>query len=42
LDPFDEKFDWKQLLQGPGIDDPKDMIRESKEQDEWRKEEQVK
>ena len=42
LDPFDEKFDWKQLLQGPGIDDPKDMKRESKEQDEWRKEKQEK
>jgi len=38
LDPFDEKFDWKQLLQGPDIDNPEDMIRESKEQDEWRKE----
>ncbi len=38
LDPFDEKFDWKQLLQGPEIDNPDDMIRESKEQDEWRKE----
>jgi len=38
LDPFDEKFDWKQLLESPDIDDPKDMIRESKEQDEWRKE----
>lgn len=42
LDPFDEKFDWKQLLLGPDIDDPKDMIRESKEKDEWRKEGQVK
>jgi len=38
LDPFDEKFDWKQLQQGPDIDNPEDMIRESKEQDEWRKE----
>jgi len=38
LDPFDEKFDWKQLLKGPEIDNPKDMIRESKEQDEWRNE----
>jgi YVTN family beta-propeller protein len=37
LDPLDEKFDWKQLLNGPAIDDPKDMIRESKERDEWRK-----
>ncbi len=42
LDPFDEKFDWKQLLQGPNIDDPKDMIRESKEKDEWRNEGQKK
>jgi YVTN family beta-propeller protein len=42
LDPFDEKFDWKQLLQGPEIDNPDDMIRESKEQDEWRNEEQKK
>ncbi len=42
LDPFDEKFDWKQLLQGPAIDNPEDMIRESKEKDEWRNEEQKK
>lgn len=42
LDPFDEKFDWKQLLQSPAIDNPEDMIRESKEQDEWRKEGQEK
>jgi YVTN family beta-propeller protein len=38
LDPFDEKFDWKQLKKSPDIDNPEDMIRESKEQDEWRKE----
>jgi len=37
LDPLDEKFDWKQLMNGPVIDDPEDMIRESKERDEWRK-----
>jgi len=42
LDPFDEKFDWKQLLKGPDIDNPDDMIRESKEQDEWRNEGQKK
>jgi len=36
LDPFDEKFDWNQLLKGPDIDNPEDMIRESKEQDKWR------
>ncbi len=39
LDPFDEKFDWEQLKQSPGIDHVPDMIRESKEQDEWRKSE---
>lgn len=42
LDPLDEKFDWKQLNQGPDIDNPEDMIRESKEQDKWRNENQKK
>ncbi|MFA5972781.1 MAG: bifunctional YncE family protein/alkaline phosphatase family protein [Lentimicrobiaceae bacterium] len=42
LDPFDEKFDWKQLNKGPDMDDPEDMKRESKEQDGWRLEEQHK
>ena len=37
LTPLDEKFNWKQLQDSPDIDNPKDMIRESKEQDEWRK-----
>jgi hypothetical protein len=36
LDPHDEKFDWKQLNEGPDIDNPEDMIRESKEQENWR------
>lgn len=38
LDPFDEKFNWKSLREGPAIDNPFDMIRESKEQEEWRRE----
>lgn len=42
LDPFDEKFDWKQLKRGPAIDNPEDMKRESKEQENWRKDEQKK
>ncbi len=42
LDPFDEKFNWKQLKKGPGMDDREDMKRESKEQDRWRLEEQHK
>jgi YVTN family beta-propeller protein len=36
LDPFDEKFDWKSLAESPLIDDVNDMVRESKEQDEFR------
>lgn len=42
LDPLNEKFDWKQLKKGPDIDDPGDMIRQSKEQDSWRLEKQHK
>ena len=42
LDPFNEKFNWEQLKKSPTIDNPEDMIRESKEQDEWRKEGQEK
>jgi YVTN family beta-propeller protein len=36
LDPFDEKFNWKSLAESPEIDNVKDMIRESKEKDEFR------
>jgi hypothetical protein len=36
LDPFDEKFDWKQLRKNADIDDPEEMKRESKEQERWR------
>jgi len=36
LDPFDEKFDWKTLEKSPEIDDVDDMLRESKEKDEYR------
>jgi len=36
LDPLDEKFDWKAIDQSPIIDNPEDMLRESKEQDEYR------
>lgn len=42
LSPLDEKFDWKQMHESPDIDNPDDMIRESKEQDEWRIEGQKK
>ncbi len=38
LDPLDENFDWEQLNKSPDIDNPIDMHRESKEQEEWRKE----
>lgn len=36
LDPFDENFDWKALEEAPVMDDKEDMIRESKERDEYR------
>jgi len=36
LDPLDEKFDWKSLDESPVIDNPEDMLRESKERDEYR------
>lgn len=36
LDPFDENFDWKALDKSPVMDNKPDMIRESKEKDEYR------
>jgi YVTN family beta-propeller protein len=36
LDPFDEKFDWKAIEESPKIDNVEDMLRDSKEQDEFR------
>ncbi len=38
LDPLDENFDWKALDDSPVIDKIEDMLRESKELDEWRQE----
>jgi hypothetical protein len=36
LDPLNEKFNWESLKNSPKIDNPEDMIRESKEQDKNR------
>jgi hypothetical protein len=36
LDPFDENFNWKALDESPIIDNPTDMLRESKEKDAYR------
>jgi hypothetical protein len=36
LDPFDENFDWKALKEAPELDNKEDMLRESKEKDEFR------
>ena len=36
LDPFDAQFDWKALEESPQIDNVEDMLRDSKEQDEYR------
>jgi DNA-binding beta-propeller fold protein YncE len=36
LDPFDENFNWKALEASPVMDNKEDMLRESKEKDEFR------
>ncbi len=36
LDPFDENFDWKALEESPVMDNMEDMIKDSKEKDEYR------
>ena len=36
LDPFDENFDWKALKESPVMDNKEDMLKESKEKDEFR------
>ena len=33
LDPFDEDFDWKAVVESPDLDDPEDLIREAAEAD---------
>ena len=42
LDPLNEKFNWESLKNSPKIDNPEDMIRESKEQDKNRLEDREK
>jgi len=41
LDPFDENFDWKSLLESPILDDPKEMIIDQKEKVEFREDDQL-
>ncbi len=36
LTPLNEKFNWERVKNSPQIDNPDDMIRESKEQDKFR------
>jgi len=36
LDPFNENFNWKAVDESPVLDNREDMIRESKEMDEYR------
>jgi YVTN family beta-propeller protein len=36
LDPFNEKFNWKEAFNSPGLDDVDDMIAQSREEDERR------
>ncbi len=40
LDPLDENFNWKAMKESPAMDDEDDMVRESKEMDEYRLEDQ--
>jgi len=42
LAPFNEKFDWKSLKSPNEIDDVENMVKESKEQDEYRLEDREK
>lgn len=42
LDPFDAEFDWEALKESPRIDNPADMLRESKEEAEYRLEDREK
>ncbi len=37
LDPYDEKFNWKAVSESPEIDNVRDMLRDSKEVENWRK-----
>ncbi len=36
LDPFDEDFNWQAIEESPQIDNVEDMLKDSKEQDEYR------
>ena len=36
MTPLDENFNWKAVKESPVIDNVKDMIRDSKEQEEYR------
>jgi hypothetical protein len=36
LDPLDEKFNWKAVVESPVLDNPADMERRSKEEEEKR------
>jgi hypothetical protein len=40
LNPLDEDFNWKAVKESPEIDNVKDMIRDSKEKEEYRTEDQ--
>ena len=33
LDPFDENFDWKAVIESPGLDDPEDFLKASEARD---------
>ncbi|GAB4417290.1 MAG: beta-propeller fold lactonase family protein [Bacteroidia bacterium] len=39
LDPFDEAFDWKALIESPNLDDPEVLLRDMQEADRRREQE---
>jgi hypothetical protein len=42
LTPLDENFDWKSLDESPILDDPREMVKDQKEEVEFRVEDQKK
>ena len=42
LTPLDEKFDWKGVEESPLLDNPRDMLKDQKEKEEYRLKDQRK
>jgi len=42
LTPLDERFDWKGVEESPLLDNPRDMLKDQKEKEEYRLKDQKK